>query len=423
MASCQPRVPEVRYCDESWWQDFFTKDLAEFYASLRGLRNARDALINELSGDLAQVLADPRRRDLALRVLFGGLDEDCLEKIGRGDYSYRYGCDLDCIKAGTATHFYKYMLGIGLGKWGLTTFGHCYDEDLENRTRLLNLLKLNKEKLGISINGYDTGMIMNYLSELEKIVDDIYSNPRIQQAIQVQQVRQVRADYGLDLVKAFEDFLNKSIKLLPLYNPFTFFIQSLRSTPRPYLNIMYGEDLFSDSVRNLMSKYGVELTKILDPGLNVQPEDDELAVIGLKDGSVGELINELVRKIYDMTSMLNSSGYLASDEYEKYIQAKYNEKTSAGYTLKELITTAEAKSEYRNFCYSYGRLTIKVKNGVFKAYQTKYPYDEVMSIRYERFLELLSPLLFLGVAWIEGDELHFESWIEGDKFHEECLGD
>jgi len=81
VASCQPRVPGVRYCDESWWQGFFTKDLAEFYASLEGLLSARDALINELSGDLAQVLADPRRRDLALRVLFGGLDENCLEKI------------------------------------------------------------------------------------------------------------------------------------------------------------------------------------------------------------------------------------------------------------------------------------------------------------------------------------------------------
>jgi hypothetical protein len=417
MASCQSKVPEVRYCDESWWQDFFTKDLAEFYASLNGLRRAREALLKELSGDLAQVLADPQRRDLALRVLFGGLDENCLEKIRQRNYSCDYSCFVDCIKAKTAAHFYKDLFGIGLGE-------HSDVEDMEERTRLLNLLKIKgfeeigKEKLGISIKGRDTG-IMNRLFELQKIVNYIYSNPKIKQVIPVQQAQ---LDYGLDLVKAFEDFLNKSIKLLPLYNPFTFFIQSLRSTPRPYLNIMYGEDLFSDSVRNLMSKYGVELTKILDPGLNVQPEDDELAVIGHKEGSIGKLIDELVRKIYDMTSMLNSSRYLASNEYEKYIMAKYNEKTSAGYTLKELIATPEAKSEYRKFCYSYGRLTIKVKNGVFKAYQTKYPYDEVMSIKYERFLELLSPLLFLGVAWIEGDELHFESWIEGDELHEMCLG-
>jgi hypothetical protein len=416
MASCQPRVPEVRYCDESWWQEFFTKDLAEFYASLNGLLRAREALLKELSGDVAQVLADPQRRDLALRVLFGGLDEGCLEKIRQGGY-------VDCIKAGTAAHFYKYVLGIGLGK--------NKDDDLKESRGLLNLLKtmsfeeIGKEKLGVSITEYESVVMssftaMSYLFELRKIVNEIYSNPKIKQVIQVQQVQM---DYGLDLVKAFEDFLNKSIKLLPLYNPFTFFIQSLRSTPRPYLSIMYGEELFSDSVRNLMSKYGVELTKILDPNLSVQSKNDELAVIGHKDGSVGRLIVKLVQNIFYITSMLHNYGYLASDEYEKYIEAKYNEEISAGYTLKELITTTEAKSEYRKFCYSYGRLTIKVEKGVFKAYQTKYPYDEVMSITYERFLELLSPLLFLGVAWIEGDELHFESWIEGDEFHEKCLGD
>ncbi|MCQ4448666.1 MAG: hypothetical protein NO076_05415 [Sulfolobales archaeon] len=62
MASCQSKVPGVEYRNESWWQEFFTKDLAEFYASLNGLLRARDALLKELSGDLAQVLADPANR-------------------------------------------------------------------------------------------------------------------------------------------------------------------------------------------------------------------------------------------------------------------------------------------------------------------------------------------------------------------------
>jgi hypothetical protein len=381
MASCQPRVPGVRYWDESWWQEFFTKDLAEFYASLNGLLRAREALLKELSGDLAQVLADPQRRDLALRVLFGGLDENCLEKIRQGGY-------VDCIKAGTAAHFYREVLGIGLGK--------NIDDDLKECKGLLNLLKtmsfeeIGKEKLGISINVYEYSM-MNGLFEMKKIVDEIYF--KIKQVIQVQHVQ---ADYGLDLVKAFEDFLNKSIKLLPLYNPFTFFIQSLRSTPRPYLNIMYCEELFSDPVRNLMSKYGVELTKILDPGLNVQSKNDELAVIGHKDGSVGKLIVKLVRKIYDITTILNSYGYPVSYEFGKYVKAKYNEEISAGYTLKDWISMTKADSEYKKYCD--GRL-IEVEKGVIK------PYHET-PITYERFLELFSPLLFLGIAWIEGNDLH-----------------
>jgi len=388
MASCQPKVPGVRYWDESWWQEFFTKDLAEFYASLNGLLRAREALRKELSGDLAQVLADPQRRNLALRVLFGGLDENCLEKIRQGGY-------VDCIKAGTAAHFYKDVLGIGLGK--------NKDDDLKESRGLLNLLKtmsfeeISKEKLGVSITEYEFS-VMSYLFEVKRIVDEIYF--RIKQVIQIQQVQ---ADYDLDLVKAFEDFLNKSIKLLPLYNPFTFFIQSLRSTPRPYLNIMYCEELFSDSVRNLMSKYGVELTKILDPGLNVQSKNDELAVIGHKDGSVGKLIVKLVEEIYGMTSELNKLGYPVSNELKKYVEAKYNEETSAGYKLEKLISTIAG---YGGSC---GMTRIKVEKGVVNLNTIRgIPYD----ITYERFLELFSPLLFLGIAWLEYGDLYVA-----------CLGD
>jgi len=374
MASCQPRVPGVRYWDESWWQEFFTKDLAEFYASLQGLLNARDALINELSGDVAQVLADPQRRDLALRVLFGGLDEACLEEIR----IWRYPYSSDCIKARTAAHFYRGVLGIRLREQ--------LDEDWKERKRLLNLLKIKgfeeigKEKLEDSINIFDTS-IMKYLSEMNDIVNKIYKN-------------QVQADYGLDLVKAFEDFLSKSIKLLPLYNPFTFFIQSLRSTPRPYLSIMYCEELFSDSVRNLMRKYGVELTKILDPGLT---KSDELAVIGHVDGSVGKLIVKLVQKIYDMTSELNRYGYV-DNEYWKYVEAKYNERTSAGSILKSMI---QANSEYKKYC---GEMSItEVEKGVVELY-----HEGIIRITYDKFLELFSPLMFLGIAWIEGRQLHVE---------------
>jgi hypothetical protein len=402
VASYQSKVPGVEYRNESWWQEFFTKDLAEFYASLNGLLEARKALLKELSGDLAQVLADPQRRDLALRVLFGGLDENCLEKIRQGGY-------VDCIKAGTAAHFYKDVLGIGLGK----NEDDEEDDDLKESRGLLNLLKtmsfeeIGKEKLGVSITEYEHSMMDN-LFEMKRIVDDIYS--RIKQVIQVQQAQ---TDYGLDLVKAFEDFLNKSIKLLPLYNPFTFFIQSLRSTPRPYLSIMYGEELFSDPVRNLMSKYGVELTKILDPNLNVQSKDDELAVIGHKDGSVGKLIVRLVQDISHMTSILHSHGYPVSDEFEKYVEAKYNEEISAGYTLEKLISTIP---EYRWCCNPIyinrkgiaERFNIRgetmtyemtVEKGVVKLHKTR---DETYDITYERFLESFSPLSFLGIAWIEG---------------------
>jgi len=70
----------IKYWDEDWWREFFTKDFAEFYSSLKGLLNARSALLSELSGDLAQVLADPNKRDLALRILLGGVKDECVEQ-------------------------------------------------------------------------------------------------------------------------------------------------------------------------------------------------------------------------------------------------------------------------------------------------------------------------------------------------------
>jgi len=456
MASCQPKVPGVRYWDESWWQEFFTKDLAEFYASLNGLLRAREALLKELSGDLAQVLADPHRRDLALRVLFGGLDEGCLEKMEQG-------ANIDCITPGKAAHFYKYVLGVGLGKDVSSDLTES--RGLLKTLRSMSLDKLAKEKLGLSINDYGSE-VMSTITEMKKLTDEVYNKVR-----QTVQVKQVQTDYGLDLAKAFEDFLNKSVKLLPLYNPFTFFIQSLRSTPRPYLNAMYCDLLFTDPVRSLMSKYGVELTKILEPDLSPQSLNDELAVVGHKDGSVGNLIVKLIERIYDMTYKLNALGYPVNDELKEYVKAKYEEKAPTGDTIKDLISRAddvfdtnELKIEYRS-CY---RVKVSTSRGVllFEGYIAEtagwpnekcvevyeprcglgsfysphstrpkilkvYKIEEFLrqackvesmfpyryggwadiyrfegKIAYERFLEVFSPLLFLGIAWIDNGALH-----------------
>jgi hypothetical protein len=83
---------------------------------------------------------------------------------------------------------------------------------------------------------------------------------------------------------------------------------------------MYCDELFSDSVMNLMGKYGVELTKILDPRFGVPNLDDELAVIGHRDGSVGDLLVELVWSIYELTYKLSLLRlYEEGDELKKYV--------------------------------------------------------------------------------------------------------
>ena len=412
MASCQPKIPGIEYKDEGWWMGFFTKDLAEFYLSLKGLLNAREALLKELSGDLAQVLADLNKRDLALKVLFGGLEKECLEKIEVG---------INCISPGKVAHLYRYVLGIGLGR--------DENEDLRETRGVLKVLKLKgleeigKERLGVSINDYASLSYLNITAtiiEMKKLTDEIYSKVR-----QVVQVGQTQANYGFDLVRAFEDFLNRGIKLLPLYNPFTFFIQSLRSTPKPYLKFMYCDELFSDSIVNLMGKYGVELTKILDPDLSVKSVNDELAIVGHKDGSVGDLIIKLIWDIYDITYKLKSLGYPVNDELKEYVRAKYEEKIPTGDTIKELISIAKDVFDTNSYKVEYKycqKIRIRTDRGnvvlggseycglAELAYTsfTERSYiikEEIKNVEYERFLEVFSPLLFLGIAWIsKGDQ-------------------
>jgi hypothetical protein len=397
MAECQPKIPEVNYRNEDWWREFFTKDFAEFYSSLKGLLNARSALLSELSGDLAQVLVDPNKRDLALRILLGGVKDECVEqgKIERG-----------CIPPGSAAHFYRYVLGVGLGK--------DIDSDLSETTRLVQIIgrkgleKIGDERLGMLISSYSSEPPpLGTISEINKLAGSIYN--RLRRVIpELESANPVNYDYR-DLVKAFEDFLNKGIKLLPLYNPFTFFIQSLRSTPKPYLKIMYCDELFSNPIRNLMSKYGINLVKILDPNLGIPSLDDELAVIGHEDGSVGDLLTRLIWGIYELTYELNQLGYPVNDELKEYVSkvGKYR-----GY-LDEFVNNAsdiiatdvKLKCGHKLTLEAHGGLMRLIDNGRYDVMSFNEPCGLMLrrpttEIRYERFLEVFSQLLFLGIAWI-----------------------
>ncbi|MFP3282239.1 MAG: hypothetical protein RXR39_04550 [Caldivirga sp.] len=409
MAECQPKIPEVNYRNEDWWREFFTKDFAEFYSSLKGLLNARGALLSELSGDLAQVLADPNKRDLALRILLGGVKDECVEqgKIERN-------VERDCIPPGSAAHFYRYVLGVGLGK-------DIYS-DLSETTRLVQIIgrkgleKIGDERLGMLISSYSSEpypYVMGTISEINKLAESIYN--RLRRVIpELESANPVNYDYR-DLVKAFEDFLNKGIKLLPLYNPFTFFIQSLRSTPKPYLKIMYCDELFSNPIRNLMSKYGIELVKILDPNLGIPSLDDELAVIGHKDGSVGDLLTRLIWSIYELTYKLKQLGYPVNDELDelKEYVSKYRGYLDefANNASDIIATNVKLKCGHQLSLEAHGGLMRLMDNGRYDVMSFNEPCDFMLKkgketwsatidIRYERFLEVFSQLLFLGVAWI-----------------------
>jgi hypothetical protein len=176
---------------------------------------------------------------------------------------------------------------------------------------------------------------------------------------------------------------------------------------------MYCDELFSNPIRNLMSKYGIELVKILDPNLGVPSLDDELAVIGHEDGSVGDLLTQLIWGIYELTYELNQLGYPVNDELNDELKeyvSKYR-----GY-LDEFANNASDIIATNVKLKCGHKLTLKAHGGLMRLIDdSRYDRYDVMSfnepcglmlklpiteMRYERFLEVFSQLLFLGVAWI-----------------------
>jgi hypothetical protein len=169
---------------------------------------------------------------------------------------------------------------------------------------------------------------------------------------------------------------------------------------------MYCDELFSDSVMNLMSKYGIELTKILDPSFDVPNLNDELAVIGHRDGSVGDLLVRLVWSIYELTYKLSLLRlYEEGDELKKYVNQYRNHLETAFNKAKDLMSVEVRLSSCHAVSvkcegglvivpsyWRYGILSFSECCPDLKFLENKFYYD--------RFLEVFSPLLFLGVAWI-----------------------
>ena len=395
-SGCQPKVPNVNYWDEKWWKNFFDNDLNVFYSSLKGLVAARDMLLKFLSGDLAQILADSSKRDAALKVLLGGIKKDCIDK---GLITN------DCIPSDSAAAFYKRVLGIGLAK--------NLDEELKQEgplTRLVQILRyksldnIGSSDLGLIIRAYESNSVFtDVILDMKTTLDNIYSS--LGQFIGSPQP--INYDY-FDLINAFMDFLNKGVRLLPLYNPFTFFIQSLHA-PKPYIELMYCKDLFNDQVKELMTKYRVELTKAVDPNLNIPELDEELAVIKHKEFTLGDMLINLIRDIYWLTYRLSNLGYPVKDELKAYV-SEYK------YLLDKIISSSQdalPNAKVNLACFAVRN--IEIKNGIvdiegLRSARLLSFNDEnckestLYNLDYKRFIEVYSPLFFLGIAWISKEE-------------------
>ncbi len=408
MVECNSRVEGVRYCDGAWWDEFITNYLNPTYSRLAGLLKARDYVVSEYVGkDLGELLSDPSRRDFALKIALGGLRSECVGKaVDEGTVD-------KCFSDNAISKFYRWVLGIGLDNNALTS--------LINGLSVASVTEVGKDK-AIKLLGLKLAPLEDIKLSMDRIYD-IAHKPR-------PSPENYEIKDPVDLVRAFNDFLNSALKLLPLYNPFTFFIQSLNYTPRPYLTAMYGEELFSKDVEKLMSSYGVKLITRLRPGIN-EELDEKFAVVGHERDSFGDLIMRIIQNIYDITSRLEDIGSFGiNDEFRRYV-SEYRKYITEFHN--ELSKILNRKIETSPCTY---RVRISVKNGTVgveflyrlswefywhsimdiiekrKYYHLKEPCGLDISdinfkmnhINYKEFIELLGPLMFLGLAWLETAE-------------------
>ncbi|MFP3200630.1 MAG: hypothetical protein RXR06_12225 [Thermoproteus sp.] len=353
----------VEFWDESTWVRYFRDELGAFYAALAGFLEARRDVLGRLSGDLAQVLRGSDR-DLALQMLLGGVRQECVD---------RGVIEESCFPEGSAARFFK-MLG--------------FDASLDALNKLVNALRAGRmpQELGVKVTERETAVI-NTLREVERLLDEVYRRVPKEVSAEVKPRRYEVRD-ARDLVGAYEEVLNAGLRLLPLYNPFAFFLNSLRLTPKPYLRVMYGERLFDGGVAALMEKYGVKIGLRIAPGLGKEL-DEELGILGHERDTVGDLVARVIDRLYRIYGDGEFKTYL--DKHQVYDILEV-----AGMPAKELYEP---------------RIAVKIGNGVAQVtyWETRYyssgvsagrrySYERTDSVSYLDFVEKFSPLMFLGLA-------------------------
>ena len=372
MAECQPKIPEVNYRNEDWWKEFFTKDFAEFYSTVSGFIHARRGLLGSLS-NLQQAFNDPKYGALALEVLLGGVNPDCVAKAS---------VDEECIPGNSMAGFYRRILGIGL--------------DLDSLNRLLNTYRyyaaggqgydynaLSKASSGIGVKELES-RVMNIVNELYSTVSSILSTANINPP----EPKRYAVNGARDLVDAFIEVYNSGMKLLPLYNQVTFFTQSLIA-PKPYLKLMYCDVIFNESV-NPMYRYGFRLSDILTPGLN-EELNREWAVVGHKKGSTGDLIMKLLSSLYQLNiELVKSEIFNVDNELMKYIN-NYRQ------YLDVLLTKLGLKPEdiyWIDVSSNNGKVELDIMGRDVRS-------ERRIVVDYLEFVTDFSPSLFLGLLTIE----------------------
>ncbi|NJE06479.1 hypothetical protein E3E36_10065 [Thermococcus sp. M36] len=364
----EDRMP---YHDEKEWEEYVAK-LSDLYLKIEEVFRLRDKLLEEAGDRTVDALI--RENKIWEYVLFGGLNEK------------------GYIEENGLARFYSEILGFGISEDDLKRIVSYLKEGIDIESASSNVTpKLRGTEF--------TKLIASMKKKLMGIFDALEREPP--------KTSEVSFSSPVAGVKAVAELLSVAKQLLPLHNPLSMFIISIRSTPRFYLEGIYTR-LFTDEVQELLSKYGISLRDIVSPDLPLEQEKKKRTVVGLEPRTVGHRIYEVIFDCYQLFQIRGMENFFRiEDEFEKYLVV-YSER------LKNTIPLDELKDVYgalTSIGYSYGnRFNSLVVQQPFRVYEIdtqisggylrpKSGWQKELS--YTEFIAFIAPLSFCGFATLD----------------------
>ena len=369
----------IKYYDEDSWRRYFSVDVAEFYSSVEGLLRLRRELVEELTSDSVGNLIT--KSNIYMEILFGGLRVS----------------ESKPLTDNALALFYKNVFGVGLK-----------DEDLRKVvTRLREGLTLEKAAEDMHCTVENTS-ILEILQDTSLKLEAVYKSLR--GVVEKPKPKEYKLNTSTIGLEAMQDVLNAGKKLLPLYNPLSFFIISIYSIPKFYATEAYTK-LFEKDTQSLLKKYGIHITKLVEPDLPDEKIRSEREVVGLEDDCVGDLIRKVILNIYLLFQHeILRHFFTIEDEFNKYINICANklkvsivvEKFSdVIYALKNVGSEANALNVIRNMNLKISNYKFYYGDGSVVGGEVKIKYrGRESAMNYTKFFAFLAPQMFLGLAWV-----------------------
>jgi len=364
----------IKYYEEETWKRYFNNDLANLYASVEGFISLREEIKAEVEGEHVNSIIN--EKSFYKSVFFGGLQ-------GKEDKSF--------VDNGLA-RFYGEVFGLGLNR----------DDVSKIISRMKDGSTLESAAADISCSVVSTDVVSR-LSELFSKLQAIYRMLKgVVEEPNPKKVEVKDENFGLEALKSVLD-AGKSI--LPLYNPASFFVNSLYSIPYFYAKEAYPR-LFEESTIDLLRKYGL---------------------------SVGVLIREVILDVYSLFSMdVISSFFNIEDEFNKYVKSCTD--WLRGSIVKDLFSDVISKIEHvastqsfddkgrcklssdLRFRYSDNYGKSEYYQGIINGGEVGIGYgrefeNKDYKMSYSEFIAFLAPQMLLGLAYIRPITKDRFSWL------------